>query len=187
MPRIVREQPNSRLVLVGSGPEEEALKSLAWEHGVENYVHFVGFRRDIPACMRSFDIFVSASLSEGLGLNVLEAMAAGCPIVATGVGGILDLIEDRRNGLLTMTKLSGDLADAVIQLLRDPQLAQQLGQRAARDAQEHFSLESMARNTAHVYDNLIASRSNHTGENQKEGQALEIMTDRKERATQNHE
>lgn len=164
MPRIIREQPKAHLVLVGSGPEEETLKSLAWTHGVESHVHFTGFRRDIPACMRSFDIFVSASLSEGLGLNVLEAMAAARPVVATGVGGILDLIEDHKNGLLAMTKMSGDLADAIIELLRNPQLARQLAETASRDVQERFSLDSMARNTVAVYRDVMASHADMHGE-----------------------
>jgi glycosyltransferase involved in cell wall biosynthesis len=68
MPRIVRERPSAQLVLVGSGPEEEGLKQLAYDQGVEEHVRFTGFRRDIPECMHSFDVFVSASLSEGLGL-----------------------------------------------------------------------------------------------------------------------
>jgi glycosyltransferase involved in cell wall biosynthesis len=158
MPRIVRERPDAKLVLVGSGPEEDALKKLAWDQGVEEHVIFAGFRRDIPACMHSFDVFVSASLSEGLGLNVLEAMAAARPVVATGVGGILDLIEDEVNGLLVMTKLSGDLADAVLDLMRRPDKAARLAQAAAEHVREHFSLEAMARNTVRVYDRLLAER-----------------------------
>jgi glycosyltransferase involved in cell wall biosynthesis len=158
MPRIVRERPDARLVLVGSGPEEEALRKLAWDQGVEEHVLFTGFRRDIPACMHSFDVFVSASLSEGLGLNVLEAMAAGRPVVATAVGGILDLIEDEVNGLLVMTKVSGDLADAILDLMRHPDKAARLGRTAAEHVRTHFSLDAMARNTVRVYDRLLAER-----------------------------
>lgn len=156
MPRIVRERPSAVLVLVGSGPEEEGLKRLAYDQGVEEHVRFAGFRRDIPECMHSFDVFVSASLSEGLGLNVLEAMASARPVIATGVGGILDLIEDEENGLLVMTKLSGDLADAIIELMRHPAKADQLARTAAEHVRTRFSLDSMARNTAAVYERLLA-------------------------------
>lgn len=158
MPRIVRERPDARLVLVGSGPEEEELKRLAWDQGVEEHVIFAGFRRDIPECMHSFDVFVSASLSEGLGLNVLEAMASARPVVATAVGGILDLIEDGVNGLLVMTQLSGDLADAILDLMRHPDKADRLARTAAAHVRERFSLDSMAASTVQVYDRLMAGR-----------------------------
>src|SRR5690606_19110357 len=91
--RVRERKPDAHLVVVGAGPEEAALKRLAVQLGIDGAVHFAGFRRDIAACLQSFDCFLSASLSEGLGLNVLDAMAAGVPVVATGVGGILDIVE----------------------------------------------------------------------------------------------
>src|SRR5690606_21566343 len=101
----------------GAGPEEAALKRLAVQLGIDGAVHFAGFRRDIAACLHSFDCFLSASLSEGLGLNVLEAMAAGVPVVATGVGGILDIVENGVNGLLVPVQSPDRMAERMMELI----------------------------------------------------------------------
>jgi glycosyltransferase involved in cell wall biosynthesis len=157
MPRILGANPSAHLVIVGSGPYEAELKNLSTELGLERNVHFVGFRKDIPDCLHSFDCFVSASLSEGLGLNVLEAMSASLPVVVTGVGGILDFTEDRENGLIAETRSHRDLADKILELMENKDLAIRLAQEAKQRVEQHFSIEAMSTNTIQVYERLLGA------------------------------
>lgn len=155
MPDILRANAKAHLVIIGSGPEEAALKQLAAELGVTRHVTFAGFRRDIADCMRAFDCFVSASLSEGLGLNVLEAMASGLPAIVTGVGGILDFTEHEVNGLIIEPCSSEQLAEAVIRLMEEPETAARLAGTARQRVVSEFSLERMGQRTAAIYRKLL--------------------------------
>ena len=154
MPDILRANAKAHLVIIGSGREEAALKQLAAELGVTRHVTFAGFRRDIADCMRAFDCFVSASLSEGLGLNVLEAMASGLPAIVTGVGGILDFTEHEVNGLIIEPCSSEQLAEAVIRLMEEPETAARLAERRG-SASSVNSLERMGQRTAAIYRKLL--------------------------------
>jgi Glycosyltransferase len=152
---VSERDPRAYLVIVGTGPEEERLKRLAHELGVHNRVRFAGFRRDIPDCLRSFDAFVSVSLSEGLGLNVLEAMATGLPAVVTGVGGVLDFARDGENVLIVPVESADAVADRLLRLMADRELAGRLADTAAEHVRARFSLRSMAADTVRVYDALL--------------------------------
>ncbi|RKD23825.1 hypothetical protein BEP19_05190 [Ammoniphilus oxalaticus] len=156
MPTILRDQPSAHLVIVGAGPYEQTLKKMSVELSIQDHVHFLGFRKDIPDCLHSFQCFVSGSLSEGLGLNVLEAMAASIPVVVTGVGGILDFVEDEVNGLLVPLRSSTDIAIKILTLMQNDQLAQQLTEQAVKRVKTDFSLDSMGRKTADVYQKIIS-------------------------------
>lgn len=155
MPTILKDKPNAHLIIVGTGPYEPNLKKLTADLNIQEHVHFVGFRKDIPDCLHSFQCFVSASLSEGLGLNVLEAMAASVPVVVSGVGGILDFTEDEVNGLLIPLRSSTDIAIKILTLMEDEELSRQLVHCAVERVQTDFSLDSMGRKTANVYEKLI--------------------------------
>lgn len=155
MPQILAANSRAKLVIVGTGPEEEELKKLAAQLGIQDKVCFAGFRRDIPDCLHSFDCFASASLSEGLGLNVLEAMSASLPVVVTGVGGILDFTTDRENGLLVQLCSSEDIAEKVIELMDHPELAHQFSATAHDLVEAEFSLQAMSSNTVRVYERLL--------------------------------
>ncbi|MEW9670775.1 glycosyltransferase [Ammoniphilus sp. 3BR4] len=155
MPSILQANSRAHLIIVGSGPEEEELKALAEKLGIREHVHFVGFRKDIANCLHSFDCFVSASLSEGLGLNILEAMAASRPVAVTGVGGVLDFTEDRENSLIIETRSSEDLAKHVIELMNNPDFAQRLAEEAHRQVKQSFSLDAMLTNTVRLYEQIL--------------------------------
>jgi len=155
LPRIVKANPKAHLVIIGNGPEQAGLKQLAAQLGLSRHVVFAGFRQDIADCMRAIDCFVSASMSEGLGLNVLEAMASGLPAVVTGVGGILDFTRHEVNGLIIEPRSSDELADAIIRLMGDPVLAARLGRTAREHVERHFSLAGMGRCTVSVYRKLL--------------------------------
>lgn len=151
---IVEKEPRAHLVICGTGPEQAALKRLAADSGVDAHVHFIGFRRDIPRCLHSFDCFVSASRSEGLGLNVLEAMAAGTPVVATPVGGIADFLRDGVNGVAVPPDAAERLAAAVLDTLADRERATGLAYAAQAMVRERFSLAAMAEATLAVYNKV---------------------------------
>lgn len=155
MPGIIKVNPRAHLVIVGSGPEETRLQALAAQLGLGKHVTFTGFRKDIPDCMRAFDCFISPSLSEGLGLNILEAMATRLPVVITGVGGILDFAEDEVNSLIIETRSAEDLADKLIRILESPELAERLASRGRDRVVRDFSIQSMGQNTLRVYHKLL--------------------------------
>jgi glycosyltransferase involved in cell wall biosynthesis len=144
-----------RCVLAGDGPERSSLEKTALCSGLD--VEFRGFVADTPAFLADIDVFVLPSLFEGLGVAALEAMAAGKPVVASGVGGLAELIEDGITGLLAPPRDAQALSEAIARLLQDAGLARALGQRAAAHVREHFAVERMAaRNEAYYYELLEA-------------------------------
>lgn len=151
MPRIVRECPDFVLLIVGSGSLEDDLKRRARDRGVEASVIFTGFRTDIPRLLAAVDLFIMPSVSEGLGTAILEAGAAGLPIVSTRVGGIPDIVKEGESGLLVPPGDPESLADAVVRMNRDPVFAEACGRAARRHVHENFSEESLVRKTEAAY------------------------------------
>jgi glycosyltransferase involved in cell wall biosynthesis len=142
--------PEVELVLVGDGPERSALERRAEELGVRGRVAFLGDRSDVPALLPSFDVYVQPSRYEGLCLAVLEAQAAGVPVVATPVGGIRDTVVDGETGLLVPVGDPAAVAAAIRRLLGDRPLALRLAAEA-REAVTAFSLELMIERTLELY------------------------------------
>lgn len=124
---LVRERiPDVRFLVVGDGPEREALEDQAAALGLEDAVRFLGWRHDLPALYADLDLLALSSRNEGTPLCLLEAMAAGVPVVAAGVGGVPDLVQDRVTGRLTPPKDAGALASAMAEVLADRAGAQAL-------------------------------------------------------------
>jgi glycosyltransferase involved in cell wall biosynthesis len=130
-----------RFVIVGDGECLPELKDLVREKGLENCFQFTGFVPNTAECMRSFDVFVLPSLSEGLSSAILEAMAISLPVVATDVGGIPELIKSGDNGLLVAPGDSAGLARAIQRLADNPEESRRMGQRGRERMEEHFTLE----------------------------------------------
>lgn len=145
--------PRLRLVLLGSGALEGSLRERANALGIADRVHFAGFRRDIPACLQAADVFVLPSDSEGLPMSLLEALAAGLPVVATRVGGIAEALGKPACGLLVPPRDVEALAGALAVVGSDRGLRLRLGALAGRRAAD-FSLEACARRYADVYREL---------------------------------
>jgi glycosyltransferase involved in cell wall biosynthesis len=146
-----------RCVLAGDGPERPLLEKMAARLGLEGEVKFSGFIADTPAFLADIDVFVLPSLYEGLGVAAIEAMAAGKAVVASGVGGLTELIEDGATGLLTPPRDVDALSAAIAKLVENPALACALGQRASAHVREHFAVEQMAaHNEAYYYQLLEA-------------------------------
>ncbi len=150
--------PGLRVLIVGEGPERERLQRLVAELGLTDTVTLLGFRVDIPDLLCAFDVAVSCSAFEGSPLAVLEYMAAGLPIVATAVGGVPDLIDDGRHGLLVPAGDPGALADAVHRLLAEPELSGRLAAAARERQAREFTVQRTTRRVEGLYERLLTRR-----------------------------
>lgn len=151
---VCREVPEARFIVAGDGPLRPQTERLIEDHGLEDRIRLLGWRRDIPELMSLMDIFVLTSLWEGLPLVFQEAMAAGKPIVATRVDGAMDIVEEGVNGFLCPPRDCVGLAQRVVQLLKDPQLAFEMGRRG-QEAAKAFSQERMLSEYQRLYDSLL--------------------------------
>jgi len=146
---------NSHLVLVGDGPLGEQLKEHAKSLGLAGQIHFLGVRTDIPDVLSAMDVFALSSDWEGNPLSVMEAMAAGLPIVSTAVGGVPDLFENGSEGFLVQQGDARGLADCLLSLLRNPETRQTMGAAAARRARREFDVSKMVQEYEQLYENLF--------------------------------
>ncbi|MCX7840591.1 MAG: glycosyltransferase, partial [Anaerolineae bacterium] len=129
------------LVIAGVGEEKAALCALAAKLGLQERVRFLGYRRDVPQLMPSFDLYVHASRFEGMPIVILEAMASGCPIVATAVDGPRELIEDGVSGWLVPPEQPQLFAQAIQAALSDPAEAHRRARAARRRVAEKFNFD----------------------------------------------
>jgi glycosyltransferase involved in cell wall biosynthesis len=151
------EFPDLTVLIAGTGPEEQRLRSLIRERGLEGTVRLVGFRRNVADVLASVDVAVFSSDREGSPLAVMESMAAGKPIVATRVGGIPALVKHEQHALLAPRRDASALAEAVTRLLRDRELRERLGRNARERQRRDFDIESTVRAVEDLYDQLFAA------------------------------
>jgi glycosyltransferase involved in cell wall biosynthesis len=142
---VLLRSPKIHLRIVGDGPELQALKALAVALGIHPQTEFLGLRNDVNELLATSDIYIQPTLAEAFGLAVAEAMACGCAVVASRVGGINELIEHGKNGLLVAPGDEAGLAAAIDQLLHDPALRHQLGASARQRACEQYQLSGNVR------------------------------------------
>lgn len=135
--------PSARLRLAGEGPLEESLRAQVRDRDLPR-VTFEGYREDLPALLRAADLYVSPSDSEGQGLSVMEALAAGLPVAATRAGGVADLVSDGETGILVPVGDAGALASALDALLGDAERRARLGRAGRARAERDFDLDRMA-------------------------------------------
>jgi glycosyltransferase involved in cell wall biosynthesis len=150
-----RAIPDVRFVLVGLGPLEGEVREQTRRLGLDGTVLFAGFREDAPRVAGACDLFVLPSLREGLPVALLEAMAQGRPSVATRVGGIPEVLEDGRHGVLVPPADAPALAESLVALLRDPDRQERMGA-AARDRAADFDIRRSVRRMEEVYGELLA-------------------------------
>lgn len=147
-----------RLEIAGSGPERPLLESEVRLLGLEDCITFLGWREDLDSVLKGWQVFVLPSLEEGFGVAALEAMAAGLPVIASAVGGVPELVEDGRTGLLVPPGNSAALAHCLRELLLNPEQRLAMGTAGRIRARECFSSERMVEQISKIYDDLLSLR-----------------------------
>jgi glycosyltransferase involved in cell wall biosynthesis len=156
MPRAFAELPDHDLVLVGEGPERTRLAALAERLGITPRVHFTGFRRDVPEILSASDLLVLSSRWEGMPNAVLEAMAAGRPVVATNVAGVAELLGNPAAEQICPPNDPRQFVDDLVAILRDSQLAARLGRENQERARADFGLSAMVEAYQRLYLALLS-------------------------------
>jgi glycosyltransferase involved in cell wall biosynthesis len=151
---LVREHTDLRVLIVGEGPERQALTDLIAGEGVGDRVLLTGFRDDIPDVLGALDVAVSSSAFEGSPLAMMEFMEAARPIVATSVGGVPDLIDDGVHGRLVRAGDLEGLREALREMLNDREAARRMGERAQERRRREFDLEVVVRRFEALYERL---------------------------------
>lgn len=156
---VLKRFPKTLFIFVGEGPEHRRLEKLTRELGIEHNVNFVGQRRDMPGVYSSLDVLALPSLTEGLPMTILEALAAKRAVVATRVGAIPDVVLHERTGLLIEPRDVSALQHALERLLGDAALRLRLGEAGCALVRQKFSAEAMARNYLDLYQRLVLERA----------------------------
>lgn len=151
MKTVLDNYQDAVLLVIGDGPLRHELEELVAAEKLGKNILFLGTRNDIPRLLSVLDIFVLCSLSEGLPLTILEAMAAGKPIVATDVGGIPEVIQEGIEGIIIPSDNENRLAEVIIDLLRDEKKRLDMGERARRKFMEKFTIETMVQRYEALY------------------------------------
>ncbi|MFZ5453609.1 MAG: glycosyltransferase family 4 protein [Thermodesulfobacteriota bacterium] len=155
---LLQDRHPLHAVMVGGGRRQEEMRELAASLGLQERVHFLGNRRDVPVLLKAMDLFVLPSHNEGVSLAVLEAMAAGLPVIVSAVGGLPEIVRHEENGLLIPAKDVEALARSLARLLENPDLARRLGQKAREHIEARYSLESLGQVANAAYDELVKKK-----------------------------
>ena len=151
LPRLLQTWPQLCCMFVGEGELRDALHHMAIDLGVEQACRFMGVREDIADILAAVDVVVLPSLSEGFPFVLLEALAMGCPVVASRVNGIPELIEDHRTGLLVPARDPRALANAIREVLSNPTTASKMGAEGRALVRERFTVDHMVANTTAIF------------------------------------
>lgn len=154
MPRLRAKFPELQVVFFGQGPLRDELEASVTGHGLVGVVTFAGFRNDMPKILPCLDLVVHPALMEGLGVSLLQAAAAGVPIIGARAGGIPEIVHDGVNGRLVNPGNTEQLYEAVSQLLTQPELRQQYGSAGRNLVERDFSVETMVDGYLKVYTDI---------------------------------
>ena len=158
VPILLRQRANVRLLIVGDGVIRKDLEAQARDLGIGENVVFLGHREDTLELMQALDIFVLPSLSEGIPMALLEAMAASRAVVASRVGGIPEIVDDGVEGILVEPMDVTRLAESCLRLIDSPETAMKMGELARKRVVQEFSAMAMADRVAGLYKELVTSR-----------------------------
>ncbi len=156
--QVAHRIPEARFVIIGDGPEREALERQVRQDGLGERVFFLGWRRDLQRLYPDLDVVVLSSLHEGTPVAIIEAMAAGRSVVATRVGGVPDVIQDGVTGLLVPPKDPAALADAVVRLLHSSNERGRLGLAARRHVYPRFTAARLAEDMDALYSGMLETK-----------------------------
>ena len=156
---LLLQGANVKVLVVGEGSIRSDLMTQTRDLGISKDVVFLGHREDTDALLQALDIFALPSLSEGIPMALLEAMAASRAVVASRVGGVPEIVEDGTEGFLVESMDVNGLAEKCLRLIQSPELAQKMGQAARARVERNFSAENMAHQVALLYKELVESKS----------------------------
>lgn len=151
----IKEYPQMQLWLMGDGSLKPDIEEFVKRNGLDKKVLFLGIRNDVPEVLSKSDIFILSSNWEGVPMSILEAMAAGKPVIATKVGGIPELVKDGETGILVSPGDKETLAQAILRLAKDPELRQRMGKEGQRRAIERFDIAQTSREYEALYLKLL--------------------------------
>lgn len=154
---VCKCRSNARFAVVGDDrtPLADSLRRMSQDLGLGERVRFLGFREDAAALVASFDVFVSSSRTEGLPLGTLEAIGLGTPVVLTRVGGVPEIVDSGRTGLLVPPGDPGALAEGILTMLADPKRASEMARAGAADVRRRFSVQRMCEEYECLYERLL--------------------------------
>jgi glycosyltransferase involved in cell wall biosynthesis len=153
--QVLKTFPETKFILVGEGVQGEEMRQYSVELGIADRVLFAGFRPDVAACYSALDIFVLPSLLEGTPMALLEAMSTELPVIASEVGGVGRIIQNKKNGLLVPPANPEELASAMLELLRHPEKASIMATNACRTIVEKYSARKMTDAYMNLYSELV--------------------------------
>lgn len=153
-----KKVPKIKLIIIGEGEEENNLKNLVKSLDLKDKIIFAGLRGDVEKIFPIAELFILPSLWEGMPNAILEAMAAGKPIVATKVGGVPELVVHGETGILVPPEDSDALASAIIGLLRDKLKAKKMGEAGRMRVEEHFNISKTIKETEYIYLELLKEK-----------------------------
>lgn len=156
MALVVRQIPDARLLVMGEGELGDALRQQIGALGLDRHVLLTGFRTDVLGLLRTIDLFVMSSVTEGLGSSILEAMACERAVVGTLTGGIPEVVDDGVTGLLVPPRNEAALAEAIVTLLRDDTMRARMGAAGRTRVMAEFSVDALVRGVARVYASRAA-------------------------------
>jgi glycosyltransferase involved in cell wall biosynthesis len=156
------QEPCAHVVMVGDGSLRKQITTYIREHALEGRVWLLGHRDDVPECLAASDVFVLSSNWEGNPLAVMEAMAAGLPVIGTAVGGVPELVQSGQQGILVPPGDYAAFVNAMRNLVNSPELRAAMGKAAFKHATAAFNVDRMAEGYASLYRNALNTSSLET-------------------------
>ena len=152
---VAKEIPNSRLVLVGDGPDRHGIERLVNQLDLKENVLMTGYRSDVSRILKCSDLFVLCSSTESAPLTVLEALSTGIPVIATRIGGVPEIVEDDVNGFLVEPKHPEAIAERILQLNNDKPLREKLGEGARNTVLERYTIDKVIKQYEETYERIL--------------------------------
>lgn len=158
---VLEKYPESKLIIVGDGPERVNLELISEELGIKEQVIFTGFREDVPEIIRSFNVMVVPSIwEEPFGLVNVEAMYSGVPLVATDVGGIPEIVKNDFSGILVEPESEEAIKQAIFQIIGNKEYGSKILENAKKDVILRFSIDNTSKEVINIYQGLLAEKLN---------------------------
>ena len=145
LPKVLKKHPETHFLIIGTGELESSLKEQTKQLNVENNLHFLGYRSDVQNLISQLDLVVLSSLWEGLPLTPIEAFSVGKTVVATGVDGTVEIVEDGKSGRLIEPKKPEQIAESVVWMIEHPEEKKSMEWKAKNRYEQDFSIERLSK------------------------------------------